>query len=172
MKLPLFLEHWTVISHCSACASACGCAHTGARVCSCLCAPVCSGVHTCKVWPVAGWRPRCCQEKRDEFLWSLLSLWCGPPFTVSFCSEPTATHTHISPLPATDDLADPRSATAQLQFLSIFYGVVARGCVCARVYRNTKCTTFHHFPPFLHAMICINFAGFIKLNLRSKYMQY
>lgn len=81
-------------------------------------------------------------------------------------------HTHISPLPATDDLADPRSATAQLQFLSIFYGVVARGCVCARVYRNTKCTTFSSLSPLLHAMICINFAGFIKLNLRSKYMQY
>lgn len=53
-----------------------------------------------------GWRQTGCQENRDDFFWSLLTLWCGPPFTVSFTSEPTTT-AHMLPIPATDGLLTP-----------------------------------------------------------------
>lgn len=171
MKLPLFLEHWTITrdqSLQSACASACECAHTGARVCSCLRAPVCSGVHTCRIWPVAGWRPRCCQEKRDEFLWSLLSLWCGPPFTVKLqLRADRNAHTHF-PFTCHWWSSWPSFcySSAPVPFHFLWCGCTwLCMCTCLQEYK------MHNFSSLsqcmLHAMICINFAGFIKLDLRT-----
>lgn len=80
----------------------CGCEHD---MCICTHSGECLFMLACTfsfrrahgLWPVDGWRLRCCQVRvPPKFLLSPLSLWSGLSFTVSFSEEPTTERSHTS----------------------------------------------------------------------------
>lgn len=125
-------------------------------VCSCLCAPLCSDVHTCRVWPMDGWRLRCCQELRDplKFFWSHYLFEVGRPLlSVSAQSQPQNSHT--LPLNCHWWSCWPSFYYSSSPLTVLHNGVIARSwvCTCVQGYKMHNFSLLSLLPNGLHKFV-------------------
>lgn len=146
----------------------------GARVCSCLCAPVCSGVLHMQGM-TSGWLETEVLWRKSEMSSSEVCYLFDvgrPLLSASVLGRPQ--HSHTSPyLPLMISLTP---ILLQLSSNSTPFSMVrSHVAVCARVYRNTEYITFHHFPWVCRLMVCMNFARIYQTELscmKTKYVQH